>query len=80
MVNTNFVGLGRKFTEAILPAVGMAISSTSVPLWERGGSVYCATKAVVRTFTEALQKEIARVRVMMLILGRLRRSFPLSGC
>lgn len=42
-----------------------------------GGSVYCATKAAVRTFTEALRKELiaTRIRVMEVDPGQVETEF-----
>lgn len=42
-----------------------------------GGSIYCATKAAVRTFTEALRKEMVstRVRVMEIDPGQVETEF-----
>lgn len=42
-----------------------------------GGSIYCATKAAVRTFTEALRKELiaTRIRVMEIDPGQVETEF-----
>lgn len=44
-----------------------------------GGSIYCATKAAVRTFTEALRKEVidSRIRVMEIDPGQVETEFSL---
>jgi len=44
-----------------------------------GGSIYCATKAAVRTFTEALRKEMVstRVRVMEIDPGQVETEFSI---
>lgn len=44
-----------------------------------GGSIYCATKAAVRTFTEALRKETvdSRIRVMEVDPGQVETEFSL---
>ena len=47
-----------------------------------GGSIYCATKAAVRTFTDALRKELiaTRIRVMEVDPGQVETvSRPLSS-
>lgn len=42
-----------------------------------GGSIYCATKAAVRVFTEALRKELiaTRIRVMEIDPGQVETEF-----
>lgn len=42
-----------------------------------GGSIYCATKAAVRLFTEALRKELiaTRIRVMEIDPGQVETEF-----
>ncbi|KAL8844726.1 MAG: hypothetical protein Q9205_002327 [Flavoplaca limonia] len=42
-----------------------------------GGSIYCATKAAVRVFTEALRKELVatRIRVMEIDPGQVETEF-----
>jgi len=42
-----------------------------------GGSIYCATKAAVRTFTDALRKELiaTRIRVMEIDPGQVETEF-----
>lgn len=44
-----------------------------------GGSIYCATKAAVRSFTEALRKETvdSRIRVMEIDPGQVETEFSL---
>lgn len=42
-----------------------------------GGSIYCATKAAVRTFTDALRRELiaTRIRVMEVDPGQVETEF-----
>ena len=42
-----------------------------------GGSIYCATKAAVRTFTESLRKELisSRIRVIGIDPGQVETEF-----
>jgi len=44
-----------------------------------GGSIYCATKAAVRTFTDALRKELVdtRIRVMIIDPGQVETEFSI---
>lgn len=44
-----------------------------------GGSIYCATKAAVRIFTEALRKELVatRIRVMEIDPGQVETEFSM---
>ncbi|KAL9636632.1 MAG: hypothetical protein Q9204_002180 [Flavoplaca sp. TL-2023a] len=44
-----------------------------------GGSIYCATKAAVRVFTEALRKELVatRIRVMEIDPGQVETEFSM---
>lgn len=44
-----------------------------------GGSIYCATKAAVRTFTDALRKEVidTRIRVMEIDPGQVETEFSI---
>ena len=44
-----------------------------------GGSIYCATKAAVRIFTESLRKELiaTRIRVMEIDPGQVETEFSL---
>lgn len=44
-----------------------------------GGSIYCATKAAVRTFTDALRKELigTRIRVMEIDPGQVETEFSI---
>ncbi|KXL50059.1 hypothetical protein M433DRAFT_141417 [Acidomyces richmondensis BFW] len=44
-----------------------------------GGSIYCATKAAIRTFTEAIRKELiaTRIRVMEIDPGQVETEFSL---
>lgn len=80
MLATNVAGLIR-MTQAILPIFlarpdgghGDIINVSSVAGREpyASGSVYCATKAAVRSFTDALRRELlgSRVRVLEIAPG-----------
>lgn len=75
MISTNVTGL-INMTQAIMPIFkkredggrGDIINIGSISGREGypGGSIYCATKAAVRTFTDALRRELiaTRIRVM----------------
>ncbi|KAI4165465.1 MAG: hypothetical protein LQ342_000875 [Letrouitia transgressa] len=75
MVSTNVTGLFH-MTQAVLSSLmkkdgvgrGDIINIGSIAGREGypGGSIYCATKAAVRTFTEALRKELisTKIRIM----------------
>lgn len=86
MVNTNFVGLVT-LTQEILRSYlargghGDIVNLGSIAGREgyQGGSVYCASKAAVRTFTEALRKEMVntRVRVMVVDPGQVETEFSI---
>ena len=81
MINTNVLGL-INMTQLILQTMlqrpnggsGDIINVGSIAGREgyAGGSIYCASKAAVRTFTEALRKELvySRVRVMEIDPGQ----------
>lgn len=81
MFNTNVTGL-INMTQAILPiflkrsngGAGDIINIGSIAGREpyMGGSIYCATKAAVRSFTDSLRKELiaTRVRVMEIDPGQ----------
>lgn len=81
MFNTNVTGL-INMTQAILPiflkrpngGAGDIINIGSIAGREPyiGGSIYCATKAAVRSFTDSLRKELiaTRVRVMEIDPGQ----------
>lgn len=86
MINTNIVGL-ISLTQEILRSMlsrgghGDIINVGSIAGREgyAGGSIYCATKAAVRTFTEALRKEMVstRVRVMEIDPGQVETEFSI---
>lgn len=81
MFDTNVTGL-INMTQAVMPIMqkrgesgtGDIINIGSIAGREGypGGSIYCATKAAVRTFTEALRKELisSRIRVMEIDPGQ----------
>ncbi|KAI1805926.1 NAD(P)-binding protein [Daldinia bambusicola] len=88
MFATNVTGL-INLTQAVLPIflkrpdgghgdiinVGSIAGRESYP----GGSIYCATKAAVRSFTDALRKELvsSRVRVIEIDPGQVETEFSL---
>ncbi|KXX83253.1 NADP-dependent L-serine/L-allo-threonine dehydrogenase YdfG [Madurella mycetomatis] len=86
MFQTNVTGL-INMTQAILPifkarpdgGAGDIINIGSIAGREPypGGSIYCATKAAVRSFTEALRKELiaTRIRVMEVDPGQVETEF-----
>ncbi|KAK8119561.1 NADP-dependent L-serine/L-allo-threonine dehydrogenase ydfG [Apiospora kogelbergensis] len=86
MFNTNVTGL-INMTQAILPiflkrpdgGAGDIINIGSIAGREpyMGGSIYCATKAAVRSFTDSLRKELiaTRVRVMEIDPGQVETEF-----
>ncbi|KAI4144192.1 MAG: hypothetical protein L6R39_004284 [Caloplaca ligustica] len=86
MISTNVTGL-INMTQAVLPIFkkrdeggrGDIINIGSIAGREGypSGSVYCATKAAVRTFTEALRKELiaTRIRVMEVDPGQVETEF-----
>ncbi|KAJ3551786.1 hypothetical protein NPX13_g11276 [Xylaria arbuscula] len=86
MFTTNVTGL-INMTQAILPiflrrpngGVGDIINIGSIAGREpyAGGSIYCATKAAVRSFTDSLRKELiaTRVRVMEIDPGQVETEF-----
>lgn len=81
MISTNVTGL-IAMTQAILPiflkrpngGAGDIINVGSIAGREPyiGGSIYCATKAAVRSFTDSLRREMVatRVRVMEIDPGQ----------
>ena len=81
MMSTNVTGL-INMTQAVLPIMlkrgptgaGDIINIGSIAGREGypGGSIYCATKAAVRTFTDALRRELiaTRIRVMEIDPGQ----------
>lgn len=88
MFQTNVTGL-INMTQAILPifktrpdgGAGDIINIGSIAGREpyAGGSIYCATKAAVRAFTDALRKELidTRIRIMGVDPGQVETvSFP----
>jgi 3-hydroxy acid dehydrogenase/malonic semialdehyde reductase len=88
MFSTNVTGL-IAMTQAILPIflarpnggsgdiinVGSIAGRDGYP----GGSIYCATKAAVRTFTDSLRKELisTRVRVIEIDPGQVETEFSI---
>ncbi|KAK6438277.1 hypothetical protein LTR95_005528 [Oleoguttula sp. CCFEE 5521] len=86
MMATNVTGL-INMTQAILPAMksrgeagsGDIINVGSIAGREPyvGGSIYCATKAAVRSFTDSMRKELiaTRVRVMEIDPGQVETEF-----
>jgi 3-hydroxy acid dehydrogenase/malonic semialdehyde reductase len=85
MFSTNVTGL-INMTQAILPLYnahqppkGDIINIGSIAGREGypSGSVYCATKAAVRTFTDALRRELisTRIRVMEIDPGQVETEF-----
>lgn len=88
MINTNVMGLVY-MTQAILPIFetrsdggrGDIINIGSIAGREGypGGSIYCATKAAVRTFTDSLRKELihTRIRVMEIDPGQVETEFSI---
>ncbi|KAK4462797.1 hypothetical protein QBC42DRAFT_175096 [Cladorrhinum samala] len=86
MFNTNVTGL-INMTQEILPifkkrpdgGAGDIINIGSIAGREpyAGGSIYCATKAAVRSFTDALRKELiaTRIRVMEVDPGQVETEF-----
>jgi len=78
MMSTNVTGL-INMTQAVLPIFkkhdrGDIINIGSIAGREGypGGSIYCASKAAVRTFTDALRRELiaTRIRVMEIDPGQ----------
>ncbi|KAI9721942.1 MAG: hypothetical protein M1812_001900 [Candelaria pacifica] len=86
MISTNVTGL-INMTQAILPIFkrrddggrGDIINIGSIAGREGypGGSIYCATKAAVRAFTDALRKELiaTRIRVIEIDPGQVETEF-----
>ncbi|RMZ77627.1 hypothetical protein DV738_g4322, partial [Chaetothyriales sp. CBS 135597] len=87
MFDTNVTGL-INMTQAVLPIFkkrgseggsGDIINIGSIAGREgyAGGSIYCATKAAVRTFTEALRRELiaTRIRVIEIDPGQVETEF-----
>jgi 3-hydroxy acid dehydrogenase/malonic semialdehyde reductase len=86
MMATNVTGL-INMTQAIIPIFrkredggrGDIINIGSIAGREAypGGSIYCATKAAVRTFTDALRRELiaTRIRVMEVDPGQVETEF-----
>lgn len=92
MFSTNVTGL-INMTQAILPIMkrrgdsgtGDIINIGSIAGREGypGGSIYCATKAAVRTFTDSLRRELisSRIRVMEVDPGQVETaSIPRKNC
>ncbi len=85
MFSTNVTGL-INMTQAVIPIFkkrgdggkGDIINIGSIAGREGypGGSIYCATKAAVRTFTDAMRRELVatRIRVIEVVRGYRNRS------
>ena len=90
MFATNVTGL-INMTQAILPifkqradgGAGDIINIGSIAGREpyQGGSIYCATKAAIRSFTDALRRELVatRIRVIEIDPGQVE-TVSLGGC
>ncbi|KAF2861762.1 NAD(P)-binding protein [Piedraia hortae CBS 480.64] len=85
MIDTNVSGLIH-MTQAVLPGMksrnrGDIINIGSIAGREGypGGSIYCASKAAVRAFTEAMRKELisTKVRVMEIDPGQVETEFSI---
>jgi NAD(P)-dependent dehydrogenase (short-subunit alcohol dehydrogenase family) len=88
MFSTNVTGL-INMTQAILPIFkarpdggrGDIINIGSIAGREsyQGGSIYCATKAAVRSFTDAMRRELiaTRIRVMEIDPGQVETEFSI---
>lgn len=85
MFNTNVTGL-IAITQEILPILlakgaGDIINVGSIAGREPypGGSIYCATKAAVRSYTDALRKELisTRIRVIEIDPGQVETEFSI---
>jgi short-subunit dehydrogenase len=83
MFSTNVTGL-IAMTQAILPifkqrGAGDIINIGSIAGREpyQGGSIYCATKAAVRSFTDAMRRELiaTRIRVIEIDPGQVETEF-----
>ncbi len=86
MFSTNVTGL-INMTQAILPIYtkreeggrGDIINIGSIAGREPypGGSIYCATKAAIRSFTDAMRRELiaTRIRVMEIDPGQVETEF-----
>lgn len=91
MINTNVTGL-INMTQAILPIFkkredggrGDIINIGSIAGREAypGGSIYCATKAAVRSFSDALRKELiaSRIRIIEIDPGQVETVRLNPGC
>ena len=87
MFSTNVTGL-INMTQAILPIYkkrdeggrGDIINIGSIAGRDgyAGGSIYCATKAAIRTFTDALRKELIATRIRIMEVG-LHRTVSFSS-
>ncbi|KAF1985050.1 NAD(P)-binding protein [Aulographum hederae CBS 113979] len=88
MFSTNVTGL-INMTQAILPIMkargesgaGDIINIGSIAGREpyQGGSIYCATKAAVRSFTDAMRKELiaTRIRIIEIDPGQVETEFSI---
>ena len=88
MFATNVTGL-INMTQAVLPifkkradgGAGDIINIGSIAGREpyQGGSIYCATKAAVRSFTDSLRRELiaTRIRIMEIDPGQVETEFSL---
>ena len=86
MLDTNVTGL-INMTQAILPIFNRRTPSPTGDIINIGsiagrdpyanGSIYCATKAAVRAFTDALRRELiaTRIRVMEIDPGQVETEF-----
>lgn len=85
MFNTNVLGL-ISLTQAVLPGMkergrGDIVNLGSIAGREAypGGAIYCATKAALRSFTDALRKELinTRLRVLEIQPGAVETEFSI---
>jgi hypothetical protein len=83
MFSTNVTGL-IAMTQTILPILTARNSGTIINIGSiagrepyPGGSIYCATKAAVRSFTDAMRKELiaTRIRIIEIDPGQVETEF-----
>jgi 3-hydroxy acid dehydrogenase/malonic semialdehyde reductase len=83
MFSTNVTGL-IAMTQSILPILTARNSGTIINIGSiagrepyPGGSIYCATKAAVRSFTDAMRKELiaTRIRIIEIDPGQVETEF-----